>query len=273
MILFPNAKINIGLNVVSKREDGYHNINTVFLPVGKLFDILEVIPLLNGSEKDVLTVSGLDVPCISEDNLCLKAVNLMRQYIEIPPLNIFLHKIIPFGAGLGGGSSDAAFMLKLLNEMYQADFDVTKLEIIASKIGADCPFFIKNQATYAEGTGNIFSLLDSELPNLWLELIVPQVHVSTAFAYKTIIPCTPKNELKTAVFQPIDTWKKNIINDFEKPVFTEFPELKKIKEKLYEKGALYASMSGSGSSVFGLFHQNPKLIWNKSLFVYSGFLR
>jgi len=252
MIVFPNAKINLGLNVVSKRDDGYHDINTIFLPVKKLYDVLEVIPLQDGSETDKLTISGLAIPAISEDNLCLKAVRLMRDCIEIPPLNIFLHKIIPFGAGLGGGSSDAAFILKLLNEMFEAGFDDAKLENIASKIGADCPFFIKNQTSYAEGTGNIFSPID-EIPNLEIELIVPPIQVSTAIAYKNIIPCQPEINLKKAIQMPVETWREQIRNDFEIPVFNMFPELKELKETLYEKGAVYASMSGSGSSVFGLF--------------------
>jgi 4-diphosphocytidyl-2-C-methyl-D-erythritol kinase len=270
VIVFPNAKINLGLYVTSRRKDGYHNINTVFLPVKKLYDILEVILLQDEQRNDSFTVSGLSIPCALEDNLCLKAVKLMRRHIKIPPLNIFLHKIIPFGSGLGGGSSDAAFMLKLLNEMFEAGITDDNLENIASEIGADCAFFIRNKSVFAEGVGNIFSPLNSASPNLWIELIVPPIEVSTTFAYQNITPCKPDIDLKTVTKLPVDTWRNKIENHFEKFVFIKFPELQKIKETLYNRGAYYASMSGSGSAVYGLFKQNPKICWDKSYFVHSG---
>ena len=268
MVVFPNAKINLGLYVVSKRDDGYHNINTIFLPVRNLSDVLEVIPLQDGLQTDKLSVSGLIIPGISEENLCIKAIRLMREYVKIPPLNIFLHKNIPFGAGLGGGSSDAAFMIKLLNEMFEIKLDDDKLEEIAANIGADCPFFIKNQAVYSEGTGNIFSSIE-DMPNLWLELVVPPIHISTEFAYRNITPCKAETNLKTAVQLPVNEWSKHIRNDFEIPVFKKFPELKEIKEKLYKNGAIYASMSGSGASIYGLFIDKPEITWDKTFFVYS----
>jgi 4-diphosphocytidyl-2-C-methyl-D-erythritol kinase len=270
MIVFPNAKINLGLYVTSKREDGYHNINTVFLPVKNLYDILEVILLQDGNKKDNFTISGLSIPCAVEDNLCLKALKLMRQHIKIPPLNIFLHKVIPFGSGLGGGSSDAAFMLKLLNEMFEAGITDDNLEKIGAEIGADCAFFIKNKITFAEGIGNVFSSVNSDIPNFWIELIVPSVEVSTAFAYQNIVPGKPELDLKTALQLPIETWRNKIKNSFEKTVFEKFPELQNIKVTLYDKGTLYASMSGSGSAIYGLFSQNPKICWDKSYFVHSG---
>ena len=272
MIVFPNAKINLGLYVISKRSDGYHNINTVFLPVKNLYDILEVLILQDNKGTDNFTVSGLTIPGKSEDNLCLKALILMRKHIEIPPLNIFLHKIIPFGSGLGGGSSDAAFMLKLLNEMFEAGMTDDNLEKIASEIGADCAFFIRNKITFAEGVGNIFSSLNVDFPKYWIELIIPPVEVSTAFAYQNITPCNPNIDLKTSILSSIDTWRNKIENNFEKPIFEKFPELQKIKEKLYNQGAIYASMSGSGSSVFGLFQQKPEINWDKSYFVHRGMI-
>ena len=270
MIVFPNAKINLGLYVTSKRSDGYHNINTVFLPVKNLYDILEVLILQDNKGEDNFTLSGLNVSGNSEDNLCLKALRIMRKYIKIPPLNIFLHKKIPLGSGLGGGSSDAAFMLKLLNEMFEAGFTEDKLEKISSEIGADCAFFIRNNITFAEGVGNIFSPVNVDFPKYWIELIVPQVEVSTAFAYQNIMPVQPNIDLKKTILSSIDSWSNKIENNFESPIFKKYPELKKIKEKLYKKGAIYASMSGSGSSIFGLFLQQPEIKWDKSYFVHRG---
>jgi 4-diphosphocytidyl-2-C-methyl-D-erythritol kinase len=173
-------------------------------------------------------------------------------------LNIFLHKAIPFGAGLGGGSSDAAFMLKLLNEMFEANFNNSQLENMASEIGADCPFFINNEITYAEGIGNIFSSVNVDFKNIEIEVALPSIEISTAFAYKNITPQQPEFDLKSAIQSPVETWKNTITNHFEAPVFKRYPELQKIKETFYKKGALYASMSGSGSSIFGLFKSDTK---------------
>jgi len=272
MIVFPNAKINLGLNIISKRDDGYHNINTIFLPLKKVVDILEVIHLQEDEQQDRLTISGFEIPGKSDENFCLKALNIMRNYAKIPPLNIFLHKIIPFGAGLGGGSADAAFMLKLLNEMFEVNFTDEKLEIIASSIGADCAFFIKNKITFAEETGNIFSPVNINIPKFWLELVVPPIEVSTVFAYQNIKPCKPNSDLKKAISLPVEMWRNLITNDFEAPVFKQFPVLKRIKDTLYKNGAIYASMSGSGSAVYGLFNNEPKINWDKSFFVHSDYL-
>ncbi|MCL2073873.1 MAG: 4-(cytidine 5'-diphospho)-2-C-methyl-D-erythritol kinase [Marinilabiliaceae bacterium] len=272
MILFPNAKINLGLNVISKKDDGYHNIETVFLPVNNFCDVLEVVPKVDGSKEDSISFSGLAIPGDKDDNLCLKAVQLLREVADIQPLNIFLHKVIPCGSGLGGGSSDAAFMLKLLNELFNIALTHQELQEIASEIGADCAFFILNSVTFAEGIGNLFSPLEILPPRIWIEIVVPSFHVSTSFAYKNIVPCHPKFNLKSAICLPIENWRDKVINDFEPQIFDNYPELKDIKEKLYSSGAIYASMSGSGSAVFGLFKWEPAIEWDAELFVYSGYL-
>ena len=269
MIVFPNAKINLGLYVTSKREDGYHNLETIFIPVEKLCDVLEVIPMPKGATNDNFTVTGIPVPGSGGDNLCIKALGLMRKHFDIPYLDIYLHKVIPFGAGLGGGSSDAAFMLKLLNEQFDAGLTNNELETLATEIGADCAFFIRNTTTYAEGIGNIFSPIDIDISKLWIELVIPPIHVSTAFAYKNITPRKPQTGLKTATQSPFEDWHAQISNDFEIPVFEQFPEIKTIKEDLYKHGAIYASMSGSGSAVFGLFNEKPEIKWEKEYFVFS----
>ena len=272
MIVFPNAKINLGLYVASKREDGYHNLETIFIPIEKLYDVLEVIPLPDEATEDSLTISGIPVSCSTEENLSLKALRLIREYSHIPYLNIHLHKAIPFGAGLGGGSSDAAFMLKLVNEQFNVGLCENELEKLASRIGADCAFFIRNRTTYAEGIGNIFSEVNVNLSDLWIQLVIPPIHVSTSLAYKSIIPKKPQFDLKESAQNPLDEWYRQIFNDFETPVFNLFPEIKTIKEKLYNNGAVYASMSGSGSSVFGLFKEKPQIRWKESYFVFSGLL-
>ena len=273
MIIFPNAKINLGLYVTSKREDGYHNLETIFIPVEKLCDVLEVIPMPKGAIRDNFTVTGIPVPNSGDDNLCIKALDLIRKHFDIPYLDIYLHKVIPFGAGLGGGSSDAAFMLKLLNEQFNAGLSNDELETLASEIGADCAFFIRNAATYAKGIGNIFSPIDIDISGLWIELVIPPIHVSTSFAYKNIIPKNPQTDLKTAVKSLKEDWHKQIVNDFETPVFDKFPEIKMIKDNLYKHGTVYASMSGSGSAVFGLFEEKPDIKWNEDYFVFSELLK
>ena len=184
-----------------------------------------------------------------ENNLCLKALRLMREHADIPPLNIHLHKIIPFGAGLGGGSADAAFMLTLLNEQYKAGLSNDKLESLASQIGADCPVFISNQTVLAKGIGNEFEPIDEFLSGLNLLLIIPPVHIPTALAYKNITPKKPSLPLQKLIQTPINQWRTVIFNDFEETVFSNYPEIETIKKNLYKNGALYASMSGSGSSV------------------------
>ena len=258
MLRFPNAKINLGLNVVSKRPDGYHNIETVFCPID-LCDALEIVP--SDSDTDItFTPFGTDVGCHPENNLVVKAYRLLSKYYDLPGAKIFLHKQIPSGAGLGGGSSDAAFALKMLNELFSLECSNARLEEIASELGADCAFFIRNKPVFASGTGNIFEPIDFSPKNYFLVLIKPDIFISTPKAYAMIKPAIPEKSLKEIIQQPIETWKNEMINDFEIPVFAEYPEIKEIKDKLYEAGAVYASMSGSGSSVFGIFDSRPDSI-------------
>ena len=255
MIVYPNAKINIGLNVTERRTDGYHTIETVFYPIG-IQDVLSVEPSEICSDYS-FSVSGMEVGGNSEDNLVIKALHLLRQEVEFPPVDISLQKYIPTGAGLGGGSSDAAFMLLALNELFSLDISTRKLLSLASKLGSDCAFFIKNKPVFATGTGNKFSSLRISLKGKWLLLVKPDIHSSTAEAYAEIVPSVPEIPLKELIKLPLTEWKRNITNDFEKTVFKRFPEIASIKEKMYDLGAVYASMSGSGSSVYGIFDKKP----------------
>jgi 4-diphosphocytidyl-2-C-methyl-D-erythritol kinase len=256
MISFPNAKINLGLNVVSKRPDGYHNIETVFYPI-HLCDALEIVPAKG--EKGVFTPTGIPVGDDPQKNLVIKAYNLLKAHYKIPEMDIYLHKNIPFGAGLGGGSADAAFMLKLLNDFAGLHLSVRQLEEYAQSIGADCPFFIQNKPVFAEGTGNIFTPVKISLKEYYLVLVKPDIHVSTQEAYAHVKPQLPVKSIPDIIQLPVADWKDLLANDFENSVFIKFPEIGKIKQKLYQKGALYAGMSGSGSSVFGIFEQPENL--------------
>ena len=254
MICFPNAKINLGLNIVRKRPDGYHDIETVFYPI-PVKDALEV----TSARHDEFHASGVPVGVPAEKNLVMKALNELRKYYPIPGLNVGLLKTIPFGAGLGGGSADAAFMLQLVNEFCQLHVPSSRLEEIAASIGADCPFFIRNTPVFASGIGNVFEPSSVDLHGWHLCLVKPDVFVSTAAAYSKVIPAKPSRSLKEIMSMPVERWKEMLINDFERSVFSEFPAIRAIKDKLYASGAAYASMSGSGSSVFGLFKEATQL--------------
>ena len=253
MITFPNAKINIGLNVVEKRPDGYHNLETVFYPI-PLEDALEINPPTKDAQSAcTFTLTGINIEGNSEDNLVMKAYRLLGAHYPLPPVQIHLHKHIPTGAGLGGGSSDAAYMLKLLNECFGLNIPTDKLEEYAARLGADCAFFVRNQPVYAEGIGNVFTPIKLSLKGYGLIVIKPGVFVSTRDAFAPIKPHRPAQNLQDLVKRPINEWKENIINDFEASVFPKFPIIGTLKEKLYQSGAIYAAMSGSGSSVYGLF--------------------
>lgn len=252
MITFPNAKINLGLNITEKRPDGYHNLETIFYPI-PLEDALEACPRKEGPGCYSLSQSGLSIEGDAENNLVVKAYKLLDETYHLPPVDIYLHKHIPSGAGLGGGSADAAFMLKLLNRMYRLNLTDDQLEAYAARLGADCAFFVRNQPTYAEGIGNIVSPVELSLAGWQLLLVKPNIFVSTRDAFARIRPRHPERNLRNLINQPVESWKDSIINDFEESVFPQFPAIGDIKTELYHLGAVYASMSGSGSSVYGLF--------------------
>lgn len=256
MILFPNAKINIGLNIVERRADGYHNIESVMYPV-KWCDILEIVPA-QGNET-TLTTTGRSVNCPPEKNLVMKAYNLFRQETGIGNVDIYLHKIIPDGAGLGGGSADAAFTLIGLNDIFECKLTNEQLADIASKIGADCPFFIYNKPQLATGIGTEFATVELTLNDYHILIVKPQVSVPTAQAYAGVTPMPATHNLIEATKHPIQEWTGIIKNDFEKSVFPAYPEIAKIKQQIIGMGAIYVSMSGSGSAVYGIFHKNDIL--------------
>ena len=256
MLLFPNAKINIGLNVISKRNDGYHTIETVFYPIG-LKDALEFVE--NHSNKVNLTLSGIPMDLDPSNNLIMKAYHLMAARKKLPGLDIHLHKVIPFGAGLGGGSSDAAFFLKALNERFELKFSKAEVSAFALQLGADCSFFIENKPSFATGIGEIIEPIEINLQGYFLVLVKPLFGVATKEAYASVRPSIPVHSLSESLNKKPGEWLNLIKNDFESSVFKIYPEIKIIKDKLLDNGAMYASMSGSGSSVFGLFKSEPDL--------------
>jgi 4-diphosphocytidyl-2-C-methyl-D-erythritol kinase len=260
MIYFPNAKINLGLRVTSKREDGFHDLDTVFFPV-PLHDVLEVITQSTGSADAVtFTHSGIPIPGDTSSNLCIKAYYLLKKdYPDLPSILLHLHKHIPMGAGLGGGSSDGAFMLKLLNDKYKLGIGLDQLKTYALTLGSDCPFFIINEPVQAKGRGEIMQPISCELSSKTLVLVCPGIHVSTADAFRKIKLSPDAPSCVSVIESPIQAWKDNLINDFEEPVFSAFPEIGNIKEKLYNAGALYASMTGTGSTVYGIFETSPSI--------------
>ncbi len=249
----PNCKINLGLHVVGKRPDGYHNLETIFLPVHDLCDELEITPV-KGSDT-VVWQEGIVLDNAPEDNLCMKAYRLLHDEFHIPPVEILLRKHIPFGAGLGGGSSDAAFTLKMLNDMFSLGLATADLEQRAARIGADCAFFIQNRPAYATGIGDQLEPIDLDLSAYRIAIeIPPDEHVSTREAYAGLhLQGGSRPDLRKAVRQPIVQWRKTIVNDFETSVFPAHPAIAALKDDMYRRGALYAAMTGSGAAVFGLF--------------------
>lgn len=253
MITFPNAKINLGLNIVEKRPDGYHNLETIFYPIN-LQDALEVTRRENNDKEYTLHISGSPLEGEPEDNLVVKAYKLLKKdYPGLLPVDIHMYKHIPAGAGLGGGSSDAACMIKLLNDKFSLGLSTERMEEYAVKLGADCSFFIRNKSVFATGIGNLFEPVELSLKGYHIILIKPDIFVSTRDAFAEIKPVRPAVSLKEIVKQPMETWKNSMKNDFEDSVFKKFPEIAAIKDELYDLGAVYAAMSGSGSSVYGIF--------------------
>jgi len=260
MILFPNAKINLGLNVIRKREDGFHDIATVFYPI-RFKDALEVIEDKDRHGFIKFSCSGLPVFGSEEDNLCIQAYYLLkRDFPNLPAIRMHLHKAIPMGGGLGGGSADGAFVLKLLNEKFDLDLSTAQLLDYAAALGSDGPFFIINKPCFATGRGEVLEEIALDLSAYKIVLVNPNIHVSTAWAFgqlslKGSDGSKPSDPL-SVIRQPISTWKDNLQNDFEKPVFEKYPEIKNIRDELYNAGAIYAAMSGSGSTVFGIFEKS-----------------
>lgn len=274
MIVFPNIKINLGLSITEKRPDGYHNLETVFYPVA-LEDALEIRALPEADKKITLHQYGMEIAGNPEDNLVAKAYSLLDKEFHLPPVEIHLYKHIPSGAGLGGGSSDAAFMLKLLNGHFHLNLSEEQLEIYAATLGADCAFFIKNKPVYAEGIGNIFSPIELSLKGYQIMIVKPDVFVSTREAFANIHPHHPEYPIKEVIRRPVAEWKDILINDFEASVFPQHPVIGEIKQELYNQGAIYASMSGSGSSVFGLFAPDaalPEINRKSNSFCFKGTL-
>ena len=295
MMVFPNAKVNLGLKVLRKRNDGFHDIETVMIPIG-LYDVLEII--ITETENTKMYVSGIDIrthgnhhepPAIQKkensliselvmdseskslslsmlggedlkQNLVMKVYELLKKDFRLPSVYIHLHKVIPVGAGLGGGSSDAAFAIKLFNELFELGLTDEKQMRYASVTGSDCAFFIRNTPAIATGRGEILSPLNLNLKDLFIYVVKPDFSVNTGYAYSLTKPSETGMSLNDIVKMPLEDWKNNLKNDFEKPVFGIYPELSAIKDMLYSSGAVYAAMSGSGSAVFGIFKTNPEAI-------------
>lgn len=253
MKVFPCAKINLGLYVTERRSDGYHNLETVFYPI-PLCDILEATK----ADTDELHIEGIPVLGSINDNLVMRALSQLRHAgYDVPPLSIQLTKNIPSGAGLGGGSSDAAFMMLLAREMFYLPVNDQQLRQLLTPLGADCPFFVSHQPVFATGIGDQFIPIDLRLTGLWLVLVKPNDFVSTREAYQGVTPRQPQQRLLQSIQRPIAEWQQFIVNDFENSVFPQHPTIATIKQGLLEAGAVYAAMSGSGSAVYGLFRQEP----------------
>ncbi|KLT65583.1 4-(cytidine 5'-diphospho)-2-C-methyl-D-erythritol kinase [Pedobacter sp. BMA] len=254
MLSFPNAKINLGLNITEKRPDGYHNLETIFYPVN-IKDSVEI----TDAEFTSCKIHGIVIPGDANDNLCVKAYHLIKTDFNIPPQEINLLKNIPVGAGLGGGSADCAFLIKLLNDKFDLGLSVQQMENYARQLGADCAFFIENKPVYAFNKGDEFEKCEVDLSAYFKVLVKPPVHVSTADAYALVKPQKPLQSLKEIIHLPSTTWKNKVINDFEPSVFAKYPQIRQIKTSLYDAGATFALMSGSGSSVFAIFNNPVKL--------------
>ncbi len=263
MVSFPNAKINIGLHITGKRPDGFHNLETVFYPV-MLRDALEIIELPSHQQDDIqYSCSGFAINGRESDNLCIKAYHLLKKdFPELPAVSMHLHKGIPMGAGLGGGSADAAFMLLLLNKKFGLQITGSKLIDYAAQLGSDCPFFILNTPSYATGRGEVLEETGADLSDYKILVVYPGIHINTGEAFKTLKLQPARTDLRKAILQPVETWKEVIVNDFETTVFENHPSVKALKESLYTAGASFAMMSGSGSTVYGIFKKEIRPVLN-----------
>ena len=257
MVVFPNAKINIGLSITEKRADGFHNLASCFYPIGWK-DILEIIPSKTTTQ---FSSSGIDIPGDPSNNLCLQAYELLKQDYNLPPVLIHLHKIIPIGAGLGGGSADAAFTIINLNKQFSLELTTAQMIAYARQLGSDCAFFIENKPTFATEKGDIFQEINLNLSENYILLVNPAIHISTKEAYAGITPQVPSHDLKKTLETSLPlSWNGIVLNDFENHLFKSYPLLKDIKQQLYDAGASYASMTGSGATVYGIFDKKPPQI-------------
>lgn len=257
MIDFPNCKINLGLNITEKRTDGFHNIETVFYPVNWC-DALEIIE--GGDNAIEIIQSGLSVNVNAEENIVFKAWKALTFDHKIPNIKVYLHKVLPMGAGLGGGSSDAAFFLKMANNKFNLGLSTVKLIEIAKTLGADCAFFIENKPVFGVGKGDEFSSVMVDLSNYHILVVYPSINSNTKNAYEGVKPAKPARSVKEIIEnEPIHNWKNTLFNDFEKSIFQKYPEIEILKVSMYKTGAIYASLSGSGSAVFGIFKEKPKM--------------
>ena len=271
MLVFPNCKINLGLNILRKREDGYHDLETVFYPF-PLKDALEVVREPLTDDRLPLTTSGLPIEGNSIDNLAFKAYDLLKKdYPSLPNIQMHLHKVIPMGAGLGGGSADGAFALKLLNDAFHLNLSKEQLIDYALQLGSDCPFFILNKPCFAISRGEVMEEIALDLSAYQFAIINPKIHIGTGWAFSNITPTIPERSIKDIIQQPINTWKDTLINDFELPAIKYYPEIGDIKTELYKLGAIYSSMTGSGSTVYGVFQKGEqlKLEFPEHYFIYS----
>ena len=269
MIVFPNCKINLGLNILQKRADGFHDLETVFYPVA-LQDALEIVQSPFPNIDIEFTSSGLEIPSTTEQNICVKAYRLLKKDIpQLPPIKMHLHKVIPSGAGLGGGSSNGAFVLTSLNKKFSLGLTEDKLINYALQLGSDCPFFIKNHPCFATGRGEKLEEIGINLSHFKIVLVNPRIYVGTRQAFSEILPDNRRKRIKDIIKMPVDQWKNELNNDFETTVFTQHPEIKQVKQKMYQQGAVYASMSGSGSTVYGLFnaHTQPQFDFPAQYFI------
>jgi len=263
MVVFPNCKINLGLNIINKRADGYHDLETIFYPLG-IKDALEIIKNPSvGSSPVTFFQSGLEIDGNTDSNLCVKAYHIIKKdYPQIPSITMHLHKVIPMGAGLGGGSADGAFALKLINDFFHLSIPDEQLMQYALQLGSDCPFFILNKPCFATSRGELMNEIELDLSAYKFVIVNPDIHIKTGWAFSQITPTIPTYSIKEIISQPVNTWKDSLTNDFESHVILLHPEIREIKEELYNLGALYSCMTGTGSTVFGIFEKNKKLELN-----------
>ncbi len=268
MICFPNCKINLGLSVLRKRKDGYHDIESILYPV-PVNDILDIVVSKDG--KFQFDQTGIKVPGPDTDNLCVKAYKKIKTYLGDSTVKMHLHKLIPPGSGLGGGSSDGAYALKIINDLFSLNLSNDELLSMAGELGNDCPFFINNVPSLVSGRGELLNPIDLKLEGYKIVIVKPDININTTYAYSKIIPYENHKSLMDIIRNPVTEWKDQLKNDFEIPVFQLYPEIQSVKEMLYDMGAVYSSMTGSGSAVYGVFEEAPEIKdFPPRYFVWSG---